>query len=103
MDTSRVDGVKAPPHDGTPRSRRVRFSAHCPSASANLSEKSVPGEDDSYDFGSGAGFYVDASVYPWSQYYNMYDLGVPRCCGAFTPSTRLVTIRGGRGWFIFRF
>ena len=22
MDTSRVDGVKAPPHDGTPRSRR---------------------------------------------------------------------------------
>ena len=24
MDTSRVDGVKAPPHDGTPRSRPVR-------------------------------------------------------------------------------
>ena len=31
------------------------------------------------------------------------DLGVPRCCGAFTPSTRLVSIRRGRGWFIFRF
>ena len=29
------------------------------------------------------------------------DLGVPRCCGAFTPSTRLVSIRRGRGWFIF--
>ena len=28
------------------------------------------------------------------------DLGVPRCCGAFTPSTRLVPIRRGRGWFI---
>ncbi len=25
------------------------------------------------------------------------DLGVPRCCGAFTPSTRLVSIRRGRG------
>ena len=30
------------------------------------------------------------------------DLGVPRCGGAFTPSTRLVSIRRGRGWFLFR-
>ena len=30
------------------------------------------------------------------------DLGVPQCCGAFTPTTRLVSIRRGRGWFIFR-
>jgi len=29
------------------------------------------------------------------------DLGVPRCCGAFTPSTRVVSRRGGRGWFLF--
>ena len=33
----------------------------------------------------------------------MSDLGVPRCCGAFTPSTRLVSIRRGRGWFFFLF
>jgi sodium-dependent phosphate transporter len=26
-----------------------------------------------------------------------YDLGVLKCCGAFTPSTRLVSIRRGRG------
>ena len=31
-----------------------------------------------------------------------YDLGVPLCRGAFTPSTRLVSIRRGRGWFLFR-
>ena len=31
------------------------------------------------------------------------DPGVPRCCGAFTPSTRVVSRRGGRGWFHFRF
>ena len=31
------------------------------------------------------------------------DLGVPRCCGAFTPSSRVVSRRGGRGWFLFRF
>ena len=30
------------------------------------------------------------------------DLGVLRCCGAFTPSTRLASIRRGRWWFIFR-
>ena len=33
---------------------------------------------------------------------NMCVLGVPRCRGAFTPSTRLVSIRRGRGWFLFR-
>jgi hypothetical protein len=34
--------------------------------------------------------------------YNAH-LGVPRCCGAFTPSTRVVSRRGGRGWSLFRF
>ncbi|KAI4131824.1 MAG: hypothetical protein LQ338_001014 [Usnochroma carphineum] len=33
----------------------------------------IPGEDDSYDFGSGAGFYVDATKEPWSQGYRMYS------------------------------
>ena len=33
---------------------------------------------------------------------NWFNLGVPRCCGAFTPSTRVVSRRGGRGWFLFR-
>ncbi|XP_014283690.1 S-formylglutathione hydrolase isoform X2 [Halyomorpha halys] len=32
----------------------------------------IPGEDDSYDFGSGAGFYVDATQEPWKSHYNMY-------------------------------
>lgn len=33
----------------------------------------VPGEDDSYDFGAGAGFYVDATREPWSKGYRMYS------------------------------
>lgn len=33
----------------------------------------LPGEDDSYDFGSGAGFYVNATQAPWAGHYNMYD------------------------------
>lgn len=33
----------------------------------------IQGEDDSYDFGSGAGFYVDATSDPWSKNYKMYS------------------------------
>lgn len=33
----------------------------------------LPGEDDSYDFGSGAGFYLNATREPWSKHYHMYD------------------------------
>jgi len=32
-----------------------------------------PGEHDDYDFGSGAGFYVNATQQPWSANYRMYD------------------------------
>lgn len=32
----------------------------------------IPGEGDSYDFGLGAGFYVDATEAPWSRGYRMY-------------------------------
>ena len=35
--------------------------------------------------------------------YLSCDLGVPRCCGAFTSLIRLVSIRRDRGWFLFRF
>jgi S-formylglutathione hydrolase len=33
----------------------------------------VPGETDSWDFGAGAGFYVDATEEPWSRHYRMYS------------------------------
>ena len=36
-------------------------------------EPRLPGDADSWDFGQGAGFYVDATVAPWSQYYRMYS------------------------------
>lgn len=35
--------------------------------------QNLPGEDDSYDFGSGAGFYLDATQEPWSKAYRMYS------------------------------
>ena len=43
----------------------------CPDTSPRGTD--LPGEHDSYDFGSGAGFYVNATRAPWSQHYRMYD------------------------------
>jgi S-formylglutathione hydrolase len=33
----------------------------------------IAGESDSWDFGVGAGFYVDATQAPWSKHYRMYS------------------------------
>ena len=33
----------------------------------------IPGEDEAYDFGSGAGFYLDATREPWAKGYKMYS------------------------------
>ncbi len=33
----------------------------------------LPGEDESWDFGTGAGFYVDAEAVPWAGHYRMYS------------------------------
>jgi S-formylglutathione hydrolase len=33
----------------------------------------VPGESDAWDFGTGAGFYIDATTEQWSKHYRMYS------------------------------
>ena len=33
---------------------------------------SLPGDSESWDFGVGAGFYLDATLEPWSRHYRMY-------------------------------
>lgn len=43
----------------------------CPDTSPRGTE--LPGEHDSYDFGSGAGFYLNATRTPWNRHYHMYD------------------------------
>lgn len=34
---------------------------------------SLPGESESYDFGAGAGFYLNATQEPWKNHYRMFD------------------------------
>jgi S-formylglutathione hydrolase len=36
-------------------------------------EPRIPGDADNWDFGQGAGFYVDATVAPWATNYRMYS------------------------------
>jgi S-formylglutathione hydrolase len=33
----------------------------------------IPGEADDWEFGTGAGFYLNATQAPWSKYFRMYD------------------------------
>lgn len=39
----------------------------------NVGGLNLPGEGDSWDFGIGAGFYVDAITEPWEKHYRMYS------------------------------
>eukprot|EP00116_Pleurobrachia_bachei_P007406 sb/3467668/ len=48
-------------------------------------ESNHPGEHDDYDFGSAAGFYLNATQEPWSQNYHMYDYIVNECLVAISP------------------
>ena len=52
---------------------------------------SIFGEDDSYDFGTGAGFYVDATQSPWSNNYRCIHT-LPTNCRIWSPGTFRLTL-----------
>lgn len=67
----------------------------CPDTSPRGTD--LPGEHDHYDFGSGAGFYVNATRAPWSAHYRMYDYvteELPAVARAHLPVTDAVSICG---------
>lgn len=67
----------------------------CPDTSPRGLE--LPGEHDSYDFGSGAGFYLNATQAPWDQHYRMYDyltLELPQLVSANFPVNGRESISG---------
>ena len=41
-----------------------------------------PGDDEDWDFGQGAGFYVDATEAPWASAYRMHTYVADRAAGA---------------------
>jgi S-formylglutathione hydrolase len=49
----------------------------------------IPGEDDDWDFGTGAGFYLDAMQPPWAAHYRMFSYvteELPRLVGDAFPA-----------------
>jgi len=67
----------------------------CPDTSPRGTD--LPGEHESYDFGSGAGFYLNATESPWDQHYRMYDYIVaelPKLITQHFPITDKCSISG---------
>jgi len=54
-------------------------------------DNGIEGEDDSYDFGTGASFYLNATLAPWSRNYNMYDYIVTELPGLIESSFNVST------------
>lgn len=57
----------------------------------------IEGEDDSWDFGSGAGFYVDATEPKWSSNYRMYSYVTKELVNLI--ESNFPVIKGSRGIF----
>ena len=55
----------------------------------------IAGESDSYDFGLGAGFYVDATEAPWSNGYRMYSYVAKELPGVVAESFPVESARCG--------
>lgn len=67
----------------------------CPDTSPRGTD--FPGEHDDYDFGSAAGFYLNATETPWSEHYRMYDYVVtelPALIQTQFPVNKLSSISG---------
>ncbi len=72
-----LSGLTCTQDNVTTKSGFQRFASEyrviivCPDTSPRGTD--FEGEHDSYDFGSGAGFYLNATQQPWSENYRMYD------------------------------
>jgi S-formylglutathione hydrolase len=55
----------------------------------------IPGEDDDWDLGSGAGFYVDATATPWNSHYQMYSYVVEELPNLITENFPVIPEKQG--------
>lgn len=57
----------------------------------------LPGEHESYDLGSGAGFYINATEKPWAMHYRMYDYVTQELPGLVEANFPIKDVRGVSG------
>jgi S-formylglutathione hydrolase len=77
------------------RASELGLAIVCPDTSPRGTD--LPGEHDDWDFGSGAGFYLNATRAPWSNHYHMYDYvskELPDLVEAQLPVTDLRSVSG---------
>ncbi|MCL1472807.1 S-formylglutathione hydrolase [Argonema antarcticum] len=55
----------------------------------------IAGEDDDWDLGTGAGFYVDATIGPWKSHYRMYSYVVDELPAAIAQNFPAIPERQG--------
>jgi len=51
----------------------ARYGLMLVSCDTSPRQTGIPGEADDWEFGSGAGFYLNATQQPWAKYFQMYD------------------------------
>ncbi len=77
------------------RAAELGIAIVCPDTSPRGLD--LPGEHDSYDFGSGAGFYLNASKEPWASHYRMYDYVVDELPGLVESKLPVSSLRSISG------
>lgn len=73
MASSRLARAIKPPNDGSRLSIAKVFILKLSLKFWLAGGCNIEGEDDSWDFGSGAGFYVNATEEKWKKNYRMYS------------------------------
>ena len=72
-----LSGLTCTEENVTTKAGAQRYAAECGIAlvcpDTSPRGLDLPGEHDDWDFGSGAGFYVDATESPWRNHYRMYS------------------------------
>jgi S-formylglutathione hydrolase len=69
----------------------ARFGVLLVAPDTSPRQTGIAGETDAWDFGAGAGFYVDATVFPWNAHYQMYSYvteELPELIAAHFPGDR---------------
>lgn len=87
-----LSGLTCTPNNGSekaffqPYANKYGFAVLFPDTSPRGA--GIKGEDDNWDFGTGAGFYLDATQKPWNENYRMYsyilDELLPQIGSSFT-------------------
>ena len=75
-----------------------------------LGQVDIPGQEDSWDLGTGAGFYVDATRDPWNKHYKMYSYVTEEMVSIVQSHFHAVRLSGyfdvvgyGKSWDIWPF